>query len=485
MPLYDFDLTSVNAQQNSDICIVGAGVVGLSTAVKLAQQLPHKKIVLLESGGATPDAAQAANEGEIIGNNAYALISSRARALGGSQWFWGGNSRPLQPIDFKKRNWVANSGWPISYAQFSEHIESATQLLDIDNSDWSNQHPNLKQVKLNNTELFDHTHFKLSPQITHTSEVATGTFYQSKQTLIESLDNLDIITHATVVDYQLKDNHSGFASLTIANLQQKQHVIKAESFIFAAGALENARILKYFTEKDDLNLPCRDVIGKYFMEHPHRFLNILVSGKEIHSKYQDYFGKFVGSAMHQARFTLSENFQRQEKLNNCTLTFLPSDQKNNIKGAFSREQVLFVVALMEQEPQASNYIQLDAQKDIFNIPKIKLHWSLSDQDWTTLKKVSKTVDQFVGVNRLGRSFSKTFNRKVTVRGGHHHMGTTRMGTSPTEAVVDKDCRVFGLDNVYMAGGSVFPTGGAVNPTINMVILAQRLADTIIKKHAHE
>jgi choline dehydrogenase-like flavoprotein len=65
-----------------------------------------------------------------------------------------------------------------------------------------------------------------------------------------------------------------------------------------------------------------------------------------------------------------------------------------------------------------------------------------------------------------------------VRGGRHHMGTTRMAESERSGVVDADCRVFGQDNLFCAGSSVFPTAGHANPTLTIVALALRLADRL-------
>ena len=61
-------------------------------------------------------------------------------------------------------------------------------------------------------------------------------------------------------------------------------------------------------------------------------------------------------------------------------------------------------------------------------------------------------------------------------GGFHHMGTTRMHDDPKQGVVDADCRVHGISNLYVAGSSVFPTGGSSNPTMMIVTLALRLAE---------
>jgi choline dehydrogenase-like flavoprotein len=67
-----------------------------------------------------------------------------------------------------------------------------------------------------------------------------------------------------------------------------------------------------------------------------------------------------------------------------------------------------------------------------------------------------------------------------VSGGWHHMGTTRMSDDPAKGVVDSDCRVHGLSNLYIAGPSVFPTGGYANPCLTMLALTMRLADHIKK-----
>ena len=475
MPIIDFSKNSSKTSHLYDYCIVGGGVVGLSIATKLAKNHPTKKVIVLESGGMTPGEAQLANSGEIIGNKAYPLTTSRARALGGTQWFWGGNSKPLDPIDFTQRDWVANSGWPITYQQFSENINSATKDLDIDDLEWQNKHSKLNHIKLNNEDFFEHTHFKLSPQIVHTSNLATGNYFQSNEDEIEKLTNLDLLINATVVDFKPKNNHHSFESLMVRNLSQREAPVAAHTFVFAAGAIENARLLKYFTElPHGPNLECKDVVGKYFMEHPHRHINNIITLEPIRPMFLDYFGRFIGSALHQSRFKLTSECQNKYKLNNATITFQENTRKKLFKKQFGNENLLVAVLLMEQEPNIFNHVKLINQKDSFGIPKIELHWQLSEQDWYTLESIRGLVSRFVGVNQIGRAHSVGLKRTDTIRGGHHHMGTTRMGTHPEHSVVDSNCKVWGLQNVYMAGGSVFPTGGSVNPTINMIALGNRL-----------
>jgi choline dehydrogenase-like flavoprotein len=56
------------------------------------------------------------------------------------------------------------------------------------------------------------------------------------------------------------------------------------------------------------------------------------------------------------------------------------------------------------------------------------------------------------------------------------MGTTRISEDPKRGVVDPNCRVHGIENLYVAGSSVFVTSGSANPTLNILALAYRLVD---------
>jgi choline dehydrogenase-like flavoprotein len=63
-------------------------------------------------------------------------------------------------------------------------------------------------------------------------------------------------------------------------------------------------------------------------------------------------------------------------------------------------------------------------------------------------------------------------------GGHHHMGTTSMSAEPKDGVVDANLRCHGIDNLFIAGSSVYPTSSFVNPTTTVLALALRLADQL-------
>jgi choline dehydrogenase-like flavoprotein len=154
---------------------------------------------------------------------------------------------------------------------------------------------------------------------------------------------------------------------------------------------------------------------------------------------------------------------------------------------------LYVVARAEQAPNPASRVMLSEERDAFGLPRIALDWQLLDVDKRSLKVTMEALDRELRRLSLGRVEPSAWldepetpwvadplvsNHPV---GGYHHMGTTRMATSPRRGVVDADCRVHGLGNLYVAGSSVFPTGGWANPTLTILALALRLGDHLGRK----
>ncbi len=133
----------------------------------------------------------------------------------------------------------------------------------------------------------------------------------------------------------------------------------------------------------------------------------------------------------------------------------------------------------EQTPNPSSRVLLDDARDAMGVPRAKLDWRLTAQDTDSIEQACRLFARSVGRSGIGRVWVPPAGNtewKDRIVGGAHHMGTTRMSASPSTGVVDADCRVHGLDNLYIAGSSVFPTGGYANPTLTLLALAFRLAD---------
>ena len=120
-----------NFSKTYDVCIAGAGVAGITLAKALAEQKKH--VLLLEAGGqAYSRLSQDFYDGDIVGHDYFDLSISRLRYLGGTSNHWGGWCRPLDPWDFRPRDYVEWSGWPITERDLSPFLSEAIQIMEID-----------------------------------------------------------------------------------------------------------------------------------------------------------------------------------------------------------------------------------------------------------------------------------------------------------------------------------------------------------------
>jgi len=144
---------------------------------------------------------------------------------------------------------------------------------------------------------------------------------------------------------------------------------------------------------------------------------------------------------------------------------------------------LFLELRTEQEPNPESRVTLADSRDALGLRRAHLHWALTDLDRHTMQATADIVGaelERLGLGRLevddwiesGEGYSQD------LVGGHHHMGTTRMSEDPTTGVVNKDCRAHAVDNLWIAGSSVFPTASYVNPTPTALALALRVADRL-------
>jgi choline dehydrogenase-like flavoprotein len=140
---------------------------------------------------------------------------------------------------------------------------------------------------------------------------------------------------------------------------------------------------------------------------------------------------------------------------------------------------------VEQVPNPHSRVTLATERDQLNLNRVQLDWRLSPIDKHSARRTLEIIGLEFGRAGLGRLQVTLSNDDTTwpadTRGGYHHMGTTRMSDDPKQGVVDQNCRVHGIANLYIAGSSVFPTGGSGTPTLTLVALALRLADYIKRK----
>jgi len=133
----------------------------------------------------------------------------------------------------------------------------------------------------------------------------------------------------------------------------------------------------------------------------------------------------------------------------------------------------------EQQPNPDSRVRLGPERDALHVPRLCVDWRYTPGDVDTVRGALGLLAADVARSGIGRFDydPASVEAEMTRYGayGGHHIGTARMGADPRSSVVDADCRVHGVDNLYIAGAAVFPTSGQANPTLTIVALALRLA----------
>ncbi|WP_412093770.1 GMC family oxidoreductase [Mycolicibacterium iranicum] len=136
---------------------------------------------------------------------------------------------------------------------------------------------------------------------------------------------------------------------------------------------------------------------------------------------------------------------------------------------------------VEQDPTTSSSVTLSSRRDSFGRPFAAVSWLVGEFERRTLESLAQEVDSYLRRNEIGRVVISESLRapgdawKSAIRDNQHHVGTARMAPSERNGVVDPDGKVHGLQNVYLSGGAVMPTGSHANPTLTMTALGFRLA----------
>jgi len=515
----DFDGSRLDA----DLCIIGAGAAGISLARELIGQ--PIKVVLLEGGGyQTESESQALYKGEIVGNPYFPLEVVRLRQFGGSTGHWGGASWPLEAIDFEQRDWVPNSGWPVSRQQLDPYYKRAQQIIGLgpynySAKDWSDKNVN-PLLRLENSGLLSKFYQSSSPP---------KRFGEAFRKEIMDAENINTLLHANVVRIHHQVGGQKIDHVKVRTGKGRDFSVQAKYFVLAVGGLENPRLLLQSNDVHTKGIGNQnDLVGRYFMEHIFVPSAKILLDKKINMEFY---------TTHKARGTtirgglgLSESILKSERIMNCWLGLglkgappmpkfdgrkaSPEDASapqiglNNML-VFGNEmlirdrkisqgmgfRVIDVNSYAEQSPNPVSRVLLAKEKDRLGMQKIQLDWRLTDFDRKSVRQAVELFGKALGASNAGRldvvldgaedswSDPKKISKISWPFGSYHHMGTTRMHESPKKGVVDADCRVHGVKNLYIAGSSVFPTSGFANPTLTIIALVCRLADKLKKELA--
>ena len=134
---------------------------------------------------------------------------------------------------------------------------------------------------------------------------------------------------------------------------------------------------------------------------------------------------------------------------------------------------------LEHAPIKDSRVELDKEQDSLGMYNVKLNIKMGELEAKTIAILQMEVAKLLGAKNIGRmktDFDGGTAWQQKVGWQYHHFGGTKMHDSPEKGVVDRNCKVHGVDNLFIASSSVFPTCGHANPTLNIVAITLRLAD---------
>lgn len=470
-----------------DVCVVGSGFAGITIARELAAK--GKKVALLEAGSDDwSDESQDVYEGETLNGNGldyWGLESCRLRYFGGTSNHWAGLCIPFDEVDFERNDIYDFPNWPIQKSEFDLFLDRAADILDIGGKNFANP----KNDKWQNSKMRIIGSVKSPP--TRLNEK-----YLSKISAADS--GIDLILNCNLTDIQLSEDLSHVEKVVTKNFRNQEFVFNANRFVIACGAVENARLLLSCDSQISTGIGNHsDFVGRCFMEH----LNIPM-------------GSFVGDSAFWANggmlFKPTREFMLKQGVGNSVLSFNPSSKpktygrlkvlKQIIRDAACSSDTMVklsrmvadvqcpgdgeITTLCEQTPNRNSRVTLGQEKDSLGMRRVILNWQLNDQDRKTVRILALTLAKEMARQDVARVQLKEFitdkDSDITAGGHCHQMGTTRMSDSPEYGVVDRNSRVHGMDNLYVAGSSIFPSGGGNNPTLAIVQLSLRLADHLLQ-----
>ncbi len=526
--IQDFNDLAEGICLNADICLIGAGALGIAIALEFIDT--DIQVLLIESGGLNPEPpTQALYDSEIVGMPHNGIHIGRTRIFGGTTTLWGGQALPLAEIDFQPRPWVEHSGWTISQEQLMPFYRRAEAILQLDQLSYENAPWQKFGIipPAYDPNIFLPYFSKWSPQ---------PNFAIAYGEKIKRSNKITALIHANATEIVTNSSESQVESLKIKSLSGKSATVIAKNYIICMGGIESARLLLSSNQKNPKGIGNRyDQVGRYFQDH------VSFQCGEIIPKHRTYFQNiydqfYLNKVKYYHKITASKEFQTKQEILNIAahvyfehpqdcgivaakkiLRSLRNRQISNIsladlgyvindsddllkvtkrylwdKRSFSPKRgAVRLEAHIEQSPNQNSRISLTRDADVLGMPKVVINWQVTDQTLKTVtifaQALAKEFERLqLGILKLPLHLQPNAppeaiaNWRNFCSDLNHHMGTARIGDNPQTSVVNRHCQVHGINNLYIAGSAVFPTSGYSNPTLTALALGLRLSDRLKK-----
>lgn len=531
-----------------DVLIIGSGAGGITCACELAGS--GKQVILLESGGSALDAdTQRLAEGEVADSSSHGpLHQYRKRMFGGTTTVWGGRCAPFDGIDFEKRDYVPNSGWPFGPADMEPYYRRAHAYTHTGDYDYScasslpdGEKPTIPGLR-DDVWLQDRL-WRFSLPTNFAAEFGAK---------LEGAPKVRVISHANALKLLTNSEGTAVTGAMAASLADNRFTVQAPVVIVAAGGLETTRLLMLSDDVHPGGLGnAYDQLGRYYLSHISGDLGevrfdprsrpvvwqyqlsrdgvYVKRNLRIREEVQRREGllnfRFIlthppfadashGSGVLSAVYLVKRFFRGQippeysKELAEAGYHHVPQHLRNVILGSpglirfathwtlkrtlahrkypsvslKSRSNAYTIHFDAEQSPNPESRVTLGEKTDRFGQRQLRAEWKYSPLDIESVTRAHALLRDEIEGSGVGRlSLPNEEVPEVVKRGfavGSHHIGTTRMSEDPRHGVVDKDCQVHGVNGLFLASPSVFPTASFANPVLTITAIAVRIADHV-------
>jgi choline dehydrogenase-like flavoprotein len=519
----DFSETGESAFK-ADICIIGAGASGFAAAMNLLHS--GFKVIVLE-GGLNSFNAKAADlhQGKVTGQPHTGIHDARERVVGGTTTKWGGQALPFMAEDFQKREYANCSGWPISLDDLMPFYKKAEAVLGTDPTVDFNYNP-WEERKITEPDFRAE-----SLRLFVTKWCKIPNFAIQHGDVIRASNNITLLRNANVVELVPNKENNAVEALKIRSLHGKEGFVHAKYIITAGGAIETVRLFLVSKKFGSNGLGNEHgLVGRYFQDHISATVGQIIPANR--KAFNNLFDPFYKRKFkYFPRLRVSPKFSEKQNVLHSSAQVVFSEQEDSVLGAakqlFSKlkkkekpalndikslvnpTKVAELVGVMgrwkianrgssptsgpvwlevhsEQEPTVESNITLDETFDAFGMPRVRLNWSISELTIKTILLTAQLVKKEFSEAGLADVVLEPWVKNNLkphwwLSDVYHQAGGLKMADTAEEGVVDSSCRVFGIQNLYVASSAVFPTSSFSNPTMTTIALSIRITDEISKK----
>jgi choline dehydrogenase-like flavoprotein len=461
------------------------------------------------------------------------------RALGGTSRWWGGRCVPFDDIDFTDRPYAPETAWPFSHDTIKPWYEQAVAFLDCGTAEFLAPHPDwvaLDGIKLEQLErwtpqidmgmrhrkaleessrisvLVDATvtDLSLSPDETRIEAISLASRSHRLQLPVKrcvlACGGLET-TRLLLASKRKHPNSFGGSDSVLGHYYMGHMFGKIADIVLNDPA--SVRIHDFFKDGKAFarrrlmlasDVQAREKISNIafwidnprFWNHDHKsgilslvWIALLLPfiGRRLSSEgiRRAHIGPKPYPVLSHVANVLRSPFATLASLVHIVKDrFLSKPPKPGFL-VYNRAGRYALQYHAEHLPNAASKVTLSDEQDALGVPRLAIDLRYAERDAASVLRAHEIFDQALQAANVGRldyhapAKYRLADIMQQATDGFHQIGTTRMGLSPQTSIVDPDCRVHGLENLFIASSSVFPSSSQANPTLLAVAFAMRLA----------